>query len=292
MGYNLTLEEFTEFIRNDKSNFFNSPQELLDAFKDIIDNKIEPRILDIFHQKPATELEIVEVPPSNPDAPAAFYIAGTPDGSRPGRLYVNTNKYDSQPRYEMISLTLHETIPGHHLQGSYMLERKDWPTFRKVMEDRIYSQVPSRFPINTAYTEGWGLYSESLGFDLDLYTNPLDRYGHLSEEIFRACRLVVDTGMHALGWSREEAVQYMLQHTAASEPNIRGEIDRYITWPGQATGYKIGQLKLKQLRNLAETELGDRFNIKDFHEIVLESAGPLNILEEQINDFISQRKQP
>jgi len=138
--------------------------------------------------------------------------------------------------------------------------------------------------------EGWGLYSESLGFDLDMYNDPLDRYGHLSEEIFRACRLVVDTGMHALGWSREKAVQYMLEHTAASEANIRGEIDRYITWPGQATGYKIGQLKITELRNRAEKELGDKFNIKDFHQVVLESAGPLDILEEQITHFIRKVK--
>jgi len=287
MGYDLTLPEFTDMIRNDKANFFDSPEELLAAFKDIIENKVDPIILQIFNNKPATKLEIVEIPPSTPDAPAAFYIAGTADGKRPGRLYVNTNKYDSQPRYEMISLTLHETVPGHHLQGSYMLEKTEWPMFRKVMEDRIYSQVPSRFPINTAYTEGWGLYAESLGFDLNLYGNPLDKYGHLSEEIFRACRLVVDTGMHALGWTREEAVQYMFSHTAASEANIRGEIDRYITWPAQATGYKIGQLKIKELRKRAETAFGDDFNLKDFHEIVLQSAGPLEILDEQITQWIS-----
>ena len=290
MGYDLTLPEFTDMIKNDKNNFFDSPIELLAAFKEIIEEKIEPKILQIFNNKPTTKLEILPIPASTPDAPAAFYIAGTPDGSRPGRLFVNVYHYDSQPRYEMISLTLHETIPGHHLQGSYMLEKKEWPMFRKVMEDRIYSQAPSRFPINTAYTEGWGLYSETLGFDLDLYSNPLDRYGHLSEEIFRACRLVVDTGMHALNWSREEAVQYMLAHTAASEDNIRGEIDRYITWPGQATGYKIGQIKIKGLRTLAETELGDQFDLKAFHEVVLESAGPLNILEEQINQFINTYK--
>jgi len=290
MKYDLTLPQFIEKIRNDKANFFSSASELLAAFKDIIENKIEPNILNIFHNKPTTKMEIVEVPPSTPNFPAAFYISGTADGKRPGRLYVNTNKYSSQPRYEMISLALHESIPGHHLQGSYMLEKKEWPLFRKFMEDRIYSQSPTRFPINTAYTEGWGLYSESLGFDLNLYTNPIDSYGHLSEEIFRACRLVVDTGMHALGWTREEAVQYMLAHTAASESNIRGEIDRYITWPGQATGYKIGQLKIKELRQRVETELGDKFNIKDFHEIVLESAGPLDILEEQITLFINENK--
>ena len=286
MGLNLTLPEFIEMLRTDENNFFNSPQELLDSFKDIIENKINQELLKIFHSKPTTKLEITEVPANIPDAPAAYYIAGTPDGTRPGRLYVNTHKYQSQPRYEMISLSLHETNPGHHLQGSYMLERTEWPKFRKSMEDRIYSQTPTRFPINTAYTEGWGLYSESLGFDMGLYSNPLDRYGHLSEEIFRACRLVVDTGMHALGWTREQAVEFMLTHTAASQENIRGEVNRYVTWPGQATGYKIGQMKIRELRTTAETKLGDKFNIKDFHEVVLQAAGPLYILEQQVQQYI------
>jgi len=190
----------------------------------------------------------------------------------------------------MISLALHETNPGHHLQGSFTLEQEGFPMFRKLMEDRIYSQSPSRFPINTAYVEGWGLYSETLGFDLGLYSDPLDRYGHLSAEIFRACRLVVDTGMHALGWSREKAADYMATHSAASLENVKGEVDRYVTWPGQAVGYKIGQIKIRELRTKAEAELGDKFNIKDFHQVVLEAAGPLNILEQQIQQFINNNK--
>ena len=140
----------------------------------------------------------------------------------------------------MISLSMHEANPGHHFQSSFSLEKEDWPTFRKVMEDRIYSQSPSRFPINTAYVEGWGLYSEKLGYDIGVYSQPLDRFGHLSEEIFRSCRLVVDTGLHALGWTEEEALQFMLSHTAASRDGISSEITRYITWPGQATAYKVG----------------------------------------------------
>ncbi|XP_023331422.1 uncharacterized protein LOC111703643 isoform X2 [Eurytemora carolleeae] len=290
MGLNLTLPQFMEKLRTDKSNFFNSPQELLDTFKDIIENKIDKHILLLFHSKPKTKMEIRETPASTPDAPAAYYIAGTVDGSRPGRLYVNTHKYQSQPRYEMISLSLHESNPGHHLQGSYTLERAGWPEFRKSMEDRVYSQTPTRFPINTAYVEGWGLYCETLGFDMGLYSNPLDRYGHLSEEIFRACRLVVDTGMHALGWSQEKAVEYMLTHSAATLDNIKGEVNRYVTWPGQATGYKIGQMKIRELRALAETQLGDKFNIKDFHEAVLQAAGPLFILEQQVEQYINNNK--
>lgn len=290
MGFNLTLPEFIEKLRNDKANFFSSKAEHLAAFKDIIENKIDPKLLTIFHSKPSTKLEIEETPASTPDAPAAYYIAGTADGKRPGKLFVNTNKYDSQPRYEMISLSLHETNPGHHLQGSYNLEKDGLPLFRQIMEDRVYSQTPSRFPINTAYIEGWGLYSETLGFDLGLYTDPLDRYGHLSAEIFRACRLVVDPGMHALGWSREKAVEYMMTHSAASEENVKSEVDRYVTWPGQATGYKIGQMKIRELRTKAEKELGERFNIKDFHKVVLDAAGPLNILEQQVQLYINNNK--
>merc|ERR1719495_1763507 len=291
MGYeDLTLQEFTEMIRTDPANFFDSPEELLQAFHDIIEGQIDGKLLEIFHNKPKTALEIVPMPPSQSNGPAAFYSSGTPDGSRPGRLYVNTNQYSSQPRYEMVSLSLHESNPGHHLQGSYMLEHSGIPKFRKVMEDRIYSQAPSRFPINTAYVEGWGLYSETLGFDLGLYNDPLDRYGHLSAEIFRACRLVVDTGMHALGWSREKAADYMATHSAASLENVKGEVDRYVTWPGQAVGYKIGQIKIRELRTKAEAELGDKFNIKDFHQVVLEAAGPLNILEQQIQQFINNNK--
>jgi len=154
------------------------------------------------------------------------------------------------------------------------------------MEDRAYSQAPTRFPINTAYVEGWGLYSETLGHDLGLYSDPMDRYGHLSEEIFRACRLVVDTGMHALGWSRDQAVQYMMEHTAASKENIVGEVDRYVTWPGQAVGYKIGQMKILELRKRAEQELGEKFDIKEFHEVVLKAAGPLDLLERKVEEHI------
>ena len=138
--------------------------------------------------------------------------------------------------------------------------------------------------------EGWGLYSETLGFDLGLYNDPMDRYGHLSEEIFRACRLVVDTGMHALGWSIDQAVQYMIDHSAASKENIVGEVNRYVTWPGQAVGYKVGQLKIIELRRKAEEALMEKFDLKTFHDIVLRAAGPLNILEQQVNLWIASHK--
>ena len=268
LGLNLSLEEFITQLRNNKKNFFGSADELLGAFHTIIWDRVEPQLNKIFKAKPKGALEITNTPMA--DYPAAFYIAGTSDGARPSKLFVNTHKFDSQPRYEMVSLSLHEALPGHHLQGDY-IQRDDWPEFRKVMEDRAYSQAPTRFPINTAYVEGWGLYSETLGHDLGLYSDPMDRYGHLSEEIFRACRLVVDTGMHALGWSRDQAVQYMLDHTAASKENIVGEVDRYVTWPGQAVGYKIGQMKILELRRRTEQALGEKFDIMEFHEVKMAS---------------------
>ena len=305
LGLKLSLEEFIKQLRNDKQNFYGSAEELLGAFHTIIWDRVDPQLTKIFKAKPKGALEITRTPLA--DYPAAFYIAGTSDGARPSKLFVNTHKFDSQPKYEMVSLSLHEALPGHHLQGDY-IQRDDWPEFRKVMEDRAYSQAPTRFPINTAYVEGWGLYSETLGHDLGLYSDPMDRYGHLSEEIFRACRLVVDTGMHALGWSREQAVQYMMDHTAASKENIVGEVDRYVTWPGQAVGYKIGQMKILELRKRAEQELGEKFDIKEFHEVsfgnlsadtyvvggvkkylsqvVLKAAGPLDLLERKVDEHI------
>merc|ERR1711936_1532708 len=204
-----------------------------------------------------------------------------------GKYSLNTFKFSSQPRYEIISLSLHEACPGHHLQGSYLLEKPGVERFRKAIEDRNYCQSPSRFPFYTAYVEGWALYCETLGTELGLYKDPLDRFGHLSEEIFRACRLVVDTGLHALGWTQEEAVQYMLDHSAASEQNVRDEVTRYITWPGQATAYKIGQLKIEELRERATEALAENFDIKDFHDVVLRSVGSLDMLEEQVNLYIA-----
>ena len=155
------------------------------------------------------------------------------------------------------------------------------------MEDRNYFQSPSRFPFYTAYVEGWALYCETLGTELGLYDDPLDRFGHLSEDIFRACRLVVDTGLHARGWTMARAVDYMMEHSAASRDNIEGEVRRYVTWPGQAVGYKVGQMKILLLRQMAKKKLGDKFDIKKFHDIVLDCAGPLDILEKHVNEYIN-----
>jgi len=284
LGHQASLKQFIEDLRVDKSNFFSSKEELLAAGKEIVFDKIYPRLTKLFTNIPRTALEVNETPSA--EYPAAFYLAGTEDGSRPGKYSLNTFKFDSQPRYEMISLSLHEACPGHHLQGSYLLEKPGVAGFRKAMEDRNYFQSPSRFPFYTAYVEGWALYCETLGTELGLYEDPLDRFGHLSEDIFRACRLVVDTGMHALGWTMEQAVQYMLDHSAASRENIEGEVRRYVTWPGQAVGYKVGQIKILELRRRAKREIGEKFDIRTFHNIVLDCAGPLDILESKIEQYI------
>ena len=284
---NVDLRLFFNDLRKDKNFFFKSPEELVTHFKEILNEQINPKLGSIFLCPPKLPLEVIAMPEHMGDGPAAYYIAGTADGSRPGNFFVNTKRFDSQPRYECISLALHEGNPGHHLQSSFsMVTRPALPKFRQVMEDRSYYLAPSRFPINTAFVEGWALYCENLGNDLGLYNDPYDRIGHYSEEIFRACRLVVDTGMHALGWPRQKAVEFMAEHSAASEENINSEINRYITWPGQAVGYKIGEIKIREMRKDAENKLGEMFDIKHFHEVVLRSAGPLDIVEKEVRRHI------
>jgi len=289
LGQPADLKSFIEKLRNDKSFYYQTPEQLMERFRSLIEEEINPNLHKLFWNPPDLPLDITEMPPALTGGPAAYYIAGTSDGTRPGKFFVNLKRYDSQPKYECISLALHEGNPGHHLQASYS-QLAGFPMFRTVCEDRCYSMSPSRFPINTAFVEGWALYCENLGHDLNLYNDPYDRFGHLSEEVFRASRLVVDTGMHALGWSRDRAVAFMADNTAASQQNIQAEIDRYITWPGQATGYKIGEIKLSQLRSKAEKELGQAFDIRDFHEVILKSAGPLSIVEQEVKDYINNKK--
>jgi len=288
LGHDMSLKDFNDKIRNDKDQYFGTEQEVIDAFKDIVENKVMPNLTKIFHNLPKHKMEVV--PSETRSGPAAYYINGTADGSRPGKFFVNRN-FKAQPKYDMMTLALHEGNPGHHLQASFLLAQgEDVPEFRKVMEDRSYFQCPSRFPINTAYCEGWGLYAESLGFDLGLYDDPYDRYGHLSAEIFRAARLVVDTGIHALGWTREQAVSYMMEHSASSRGHTEQEVDRYITWPGQALGYKMGQIRIRQMRQEAEEKMGDSFDIRAFHEVVLKSSGPMEVLQEEVSKYIAGKK--
>ncbi|KFM68711.1 hypothetical protein X975_12563, partial [Stegodyphus mimosarum] len=170
-----------------------------------------------------------------------------------------------------------------------MMEQSGLPDFRRYIEDRKYGEAPSRFPLHSAYVEGWGLYSEYLGYELGLYEDLYFRFGHLSHEMLRACRLVVDTGLHAFNWSREQAINYVLDHTACHKKDIENEVNRYITWPGQACAYKVGEIKIRELRQKAEDELGSKFDVREFHDIVLQSFGPLSLLEQKVEKFIQQQ---
>jgi uncharacterized protein (DUF885 family) len=213
-----------------------------------------------------------------PFTTVAYYREPNPDGSRPGAYMINVSAPTTRPRYEAQVLAFHESIPGHHLQIAIAQELPAVPAFR-------------RFFAPTAYTEGWALYVERVADEMGLYEGDLDRLGMWSYDAWRASRLVVDTGLHHKGWSREQAVQFMLAHTALAENNIRNEVDRYIFWPGQALGYKVGQLTILALRRRAEAELGQRFDLKGFHDTVLGAgAVTLTVLEARVEAWIVSRK--
>ena len=211
-------------------------------------------------------------------AAGAFYERPAADGSRPGIFYVNTFDLKGQPRYGMETLSLHEAAPGHHFQLSIQQELTDLPRFR-------------RFDFYTAYTEGWALYCESIGKELGLFTDPYQYYGRLNDEMLRAMRLVVDTGLHAKGWSREQAIRYMLDHSTLAESDAVAEVERYIAFPGQAVGYKIGQLRISAMRARAEAALGAKFDVKSFHSVVLRDGSvPIDVLEAKVDRWIEQER--
>jgi uncharacterized protein (DUF885 family) len=208
----------------------------------------------------------------------AYYQPGSPDAGRPGYYYANTYALDTRPKWEMEALTLHESVPGHHLQIALGQELEKVPEFRK---NGGY----------TAFVEGWGLYAESLGYEMGMYKDPYMKFGQLVYEMWRAIRLVVDTGMHTKGWTRQQAIDYFLANASKNEHDVTVEVDRYIVWPGQALAYKIGQLKIRELRTYAVRELGDKFDVRRFHDQVLgEGALPLDVLEKRIKDWVSARK--
>uniref|UniRef100_T1JLB6 DUF885 domain-containing protein n=1 Tax=Strigamia maritima TaxID=126957 RepID=T1JLB6_STRMM len=282
-----SIKDFCNNLRSTRDFYYRNKPDLLKGFSDMVNNQIRPRLSTVIKNRPRMELEVKSLPTGSENAPACQYFAGSHDGTRPGVFYVNLMQYNTQPKYEMMSLCLHEGEPGHHTQAAFAIEKR-MPSFRKFMEDRKYSDAPSRFPIHTAYVEGWALYAESLGDELGLYKDLYMKFGHLSEEIFRACRLVVDTGMHAFGWTQEMAIEYMKAHSSASEMNIVNEVRRYVTWPGQACAYKIGQMKISDLRTLAQKTLGKQFDVKEFHNVILSNGGPLLILERQVQKYIEK----
>ena len=213
-----------------------------------------------------------------PRTTTAYYSSPAGDGTRAGFYYVNTYNLKSRPLYEVEALSLHEAVPGHHLQLALQQEMTGLPKFR-------------RFSSITAYIEGWGLYAERLGLEVGFYEDPYSDFGRLSYEMWRACRLVVDTGMHYLGWTRQRAIDFMADNTALSLHNVTTEIDRYISWPGQALAYKMGELKIRQLRQLAEKSLKSKFDVREFHHVVLKSgAVPLDVLETNVKTWLQRQE--
>ena len=237
---------------------------------------VDTRVGRLFAGQPATPLEIRPYEPYRERYQAgASYQAGAPDASRPGIFYYNAYDLPSRRTPDQVTLYLHEAVPGHHFAISLQRENAELPDFL-------------RFGGYTAFSEGWALYAETLGYEMGLYDDPWDRYGTLSAENFRSMRLVVDTGIHSKGWSRQQAIDYMIANSEMSRTEVENEVDRYIAWPGQALAYKIGALKIQELRKRAEQALGDRFDIRDFHEQVLGTGGlPLTVLEKKIDTWIA-----
>lgn len=255
------LAAFQTFLRTDPRFYFSSASELLMAYRDLC-KRIDPELPRLFGKLPRTPYGVREVESHiAPSETSARYQPGSVDGSRPGYFLVNTYALPMRPKYEMEALAMHESVPGHHLQIALANELENVPPIRKTFSF-------------TAFIEGWGLYAESLGEELGFYRDPYSKFGRLSFDMWRACRLVVDTGMHLKGWSRQQAIDYMKQNTALAEHNIIAEVDRYIAWPGQALAYKIGELKFKELRRQAERQLGDRFDVRRFHDALL-ANGPV-----------------
>lgn len=274
-----SLTAFITFLRTDPQFYAKTPEELLKYARNIA-KKLDEQLPRYFITLPRKPYGVAPVPASiAPKYTGGRYVGTSPESTDPGYYWVNTYNLPSRPLYVIPSLTAHEAVPGHHLQGALNSELpQSIPNFRR----NLYL---------SAYGEGWGLYTEFLADDMGIYTTPYEHFGKLTYEMWRACRLVVDTGIHAFGWSREEAVGFMAKNTALSLHEVNTEIDRYISWPGQALSYKIGEIKIRELREKAEKELGGNFDIREFHEIILEKGTvTLSLLEERINNYIQANK--
>jgi len=274
VGFEGSLDAFFNFLRTDPQFYFEDPEDLLRAYEAQA-KRIDPELVRLFTKLPRMPYGIKVIPEAvAPDTTTAYYTRPAADGSRAGYYWVNLYNPASRPKFEIPVLTVHEAMPGHHLQIALQQELESLPNFRR------YSGF-------TVFTEGWGLYSERLGYDIGLYQDPYDQFGQLSYDMWRAVRLVVDTGMHYKGWSRDEAIAYFERNAPRKKLDIINEIDRYISWPGQALAYKIGQLKMLALRDKASSQLGDRFDLKRFHDRMLsQGAIPLSLLEITMDQWI------
>ncbi len=271
------LASFRAALKNDPKYKPTSSDQILDDFRRYI-AQMEPRLPQLFYRLPAAPVT-VEAIPEFQSAAATHYVTGTPDGSRPGRVVVATSHFEQRSLVDDEAIAYHEGIPGHHLQLSIAQKLNGLPRFRQ------------RGLFFSAYSEGWALYAEELGKEVGYYQDPVSDYGRLASELFRAVRLVVDTGIHSKGWTRDQVVEYMRQSGAVDEPTIQSETDRYIAWPGQALSYKLGQLKIRELRHRAEKELGPKFDLKAFHDKILDGGAlPLDMLDARINQWIAEQK--
>jgi uncharacterized protein (DUF885 family) len=277
-GFTGTLNEFFTFLRTDPRFYYKDPQDLLEAYRATA-KQIDPQLVKLFGKLPRLTYGVEPIPAiTAPDTTAAYYQQGSAEANRAGTYAVNLYKPESRPKWEMMALSLHESVPGHHLQISLGQEMGEMPKFR-------------RYGYYSAFGEGWGLYSEWLGYEMGLYKDPYSKFGQLVYEMWRAVRLVVDTGMHQKKWTRQQAIDYFMENAAKTEQDVVNEIDRYIYWPGQALAYKVGQMKIKELRQHATEELGAKFNVKEFHDMVLGSGAiPLDMLEKNVNEWIAKKK--
>ncbi len=278
VGFQGDLAAFFRHLQTNPRFYYTDPEDLLQGYREI-KTRIDARLPASFRTFPKADYEVRAVEPFRAQSAAgAMYQPPSLDGTRPGIFYVNTYNLKAQPKFGMETLSLHEASPGHHFQIAIQQELEGLPRVRRLSNP-------------TAYAEGWALYAESIGRELGLFTDPYQWYGRLSDEMLRAMRLVVDTGLHAKGWSREQAIAFMLENSSMAESDVVAEVERYIVWPGQALGYKVGQLRISAMRAKTERELGPRFDVRDFHDQVLkDGALPLEVLEAKLDRWIAATK--
>lgn len=278
VGFKGDLPAFFHYLQTDDQFYFSSEQEVIDAYTKVKD-KINARLPQLFEVFPKADYEVKAVEPFRAaSAAGASYQPPAPDGSRPGIFYINTHNLKAQPNFILETLSIHEASPGHHFQLSIQQEVKALPKFR-------------RFGGYTVYAEGWALYAESLGKDMGLFTDPYQWYGRLVDEQLRAMRLVVDTGLHAKGWTREQAIDFMRNNSSMADSDIEAEVERYISWPGQALSYKLGQFEIRNMRNYAEAELGEKFDVRKFHtQVLIDGALPMPVLKDKIYAWVETQR--